>query len=105
MTSKFIRSRGPWELAFERLRRDRAAILPAAAILAIVLLEIFAPPITSVVGHSPIAPYRQSGLSASGIPVAPNRTFWFGAEGLGRGVLVRVVYGARISLLVAVTAS
>jgi len=105
MKSTVIRSRGPWELAFERLRGDRAAVAAAATIMGIVVLAIAAPVVAGIVGHSPVAQYRQSGLSPSGIPVAPNRTFWFGTDGLGRDVLVRVVYGARISLLVAVTSS
>jgi len=73
--------------------------------MGIVVLAIAAPVVAGIVGHSAVAQYRQSGLSPSGIPVAPNRTFWFGTDGLGRDVLVRVVYGARVSLLVAVTSS
>src|SRR5215471_14391297 len=105
MKTKVIRGRGPWELAFDRLRRDRAAIVSAATILTIVLLAIAAPVVAAIVGHSPAAQYRQTGLSPSGIPVGPNATFWFGTDGLGRDVLVRLAYGARVSLLVAVSSS
>ena len=102
---KSIRARGPWELAFERLRRDRAAVFSAAAIIGLVLLAILAPVIAGIIGHPPDAQYRETGLSPSGIPVGPNRTFLFGTDSLGRDVLVRAVYGTRISLLVGVASS
>lgn len=103
--SEGIRARGPWQLAFERLRRDRWAIVAAAGIVFIVLVAIFAPLVAAVADHPPQAQFRESGLSPSGIPVGPNRTFLFGTDGLGRDVLVRVAYGARISLVVGVLAS
>jgi peptide/nickel transport system permease protein len=100
-----IRGRGPWELAFERLRRDRAAIISAVTIIGIVLMALLAPLAARIAGHPPEMQYRETGLSPSGIPVGPSRTFLFGTDGLGRDVFVRVVYGTRISLLVAVLAS
>lgn len=100
-----IRGRSPWRLAFERIRRDRWAIAAAATIALTILMAIFAPLVAGLVGHSPEDQFRETGLSASGIPVGPNRTFLFGTDGLGRDVLVRVVYGARISLVVGVLAS
>jgi hypothetical protein len=38
-----IRARGPWRLAFERLRRDRAAIASGVVIVLVILLAICAP--------------------------------------------------------------
>jgi peptide/nickel transport system permease protein len=100
-----IRGRSPWRLAFERLRRDRWAIAAATGIAFIIILAIFAPLIAAALEHSPDAQFRETGLSESGIPVGPGSTFFFGTDGLGRDVLVRLVYGARISLLVGVLAS
>jgi peptide/nickel transport system permease protein len=71
----------------------------------IALMAIFAPVIAAIVGHGPDTQYRTTGLSPNGIPVAPNSTFIFGTDDLGRDVFVRVVYGARISLLVGVVAT
>ena len=100
-----IRGRGPWELAFERLRHDRAAIASAVTILLAVVVALAAPLIAQATGHSPIEQFSETGLSPSGIPVGPSREFWFGTDGLGRDVLVRIAYGTRISLLVGVLAS
>jgi peptide/nickel transport system permease protein len=100
-----IRSRGPWELAFERLRRDRAAIAAATALVVVVLVAVLAPAIAKAVGHGPGEQFLDVGLSPSGIPVGPSRAFLLGTDGLGRDVLVRIAYGTRVSLLVGVLAS
>jgi peptide/nickel transport system permease protein len=96
---------GPWQLAWVRLRRDRVATASLAVIGLIALLAIFAPVVAALAGHGPDAQYRATGLSPDGIPVGPSGTFLFGTDDLGRDVFVRVVYGARISLLVGVVAT
>jgi peptide/nickel transport system permease protein len=98
-------ARGPWQLAWARLRRDRVAIGSFAVICFIALLAIFAPVVAALVGHGPDTQYRTTGLSPNGIPVGPSARFLFGTDDLGRDVFVRVVYGARISLLVGVVAT
>jgi peptide/nickel transport system permease protein len=98
-------ARGPWQLAWGRLRRDRVAIASLAVIGLIVLLAIFAPVVAALVGHGPDTQYRSTGLSVNGIPVGPSGRFLFGTDDLGRDVFVRVVYGTRISLLVGVVAT
>jgi len=100
-----VRSRGPWELAFERLRRDRAAIAAAATLLAVGLVAAIAPAIATAVRHGPAQQFLDVGLSPSGIPLAPNTTFLLGTDSLGRDVLVRIAYGTRVSLLVGLLAS
>ncbi len=44
-------------------------------------------------------------LDDFGLPKGPNADFWFGADQSGRDVFVRVLYGARTSLLVAIVAT
>jgi peptide/nickel transport system permease protein len=61
--------------------------------------------IAAAVGHGPNEQFRDIGLSPSGIPYGPSGTFLFGTDSLGRDLFVRVVYGARISLLAGVVAS
>ncbi|HEY1369568.1 MAG TPA: ABC transporter permease [Gaiellaceae bacterium] len=100
-----IEGRSPWQLAWSRLRHDRVAIGSIVVIVLVVLVALFAPLIAHLVGHPYDAQYRDTGLTPEGLPVAPSSTFWFGTDDLGRDVLVRVAYGARISLLAGVIAS
>ena len=100
-----IEGRGPWRLAFERLRHDRVAVASAVVIVLIVLTAILAPVVAAAVGHGPDTQYRTSGLTPEGIPVGPGSTFLLGTDELGRDVLVRICYGARVSLLAGVVAS
>jgi len=100
-----VRTRGPWALAFERLRHDRAAITAGATLVGVLLLALLAPVIARLVGHGPGDQFLDVGLSPSGIPIGPNRTFLLGTDSLGRDVLVRIAYGTRVSLLVGVLAS
>src|SRR5512142_691492 len=100
-----IRSRSPWELTIERLRNDRAALIAAAILLAVVLVAALAPLIARAAGHGPGQQFLDSGLSETGIPVGPNHTFLLGTDSLGRDVLVRIAFGARVSLVVGLLAS
>jgi peptide/nickel transport system permease protein len=100
-----IEGRSPWQLAWVRLRHDKVAVGSSIVIGVIVLLALCAPLIAHLVGHGPNEQFRTTGLSPEGIPVGPGWTFLFGTDDLGRDVLVRVLYGARISLLVGVVAS
>ncbi len=100
-----IQGRSPWRLAYERLRRDRAAMVCLAIIVAIVLVAVFAPVFATLTGHSVTQQFRDTGLTPEGLPKPPTGTFLFGTDSQGRDVLVRVAYGARISLLVGVLAT
>jgi ABC-type dipeptide/oligopeptide/nickel transport system permease subunit len=103
--SKRIQGRSPWRLAYERLRRDRAAIISLVVIILVVLMAVFAPLFRHLTGHPVNQQYFDIGLTPDGLPRAPNGTFWLGTDDLGRDVLVRIAYGARISLLVGVVAT
>ena len=100
-----IQGRSPWQLAWGRLRHDRVAIGSIIVIVLITLVAIFAPLIAMLVGHSSSAQFPYTALNGYGLPIGPSRSFLFGADDLGRDVLVRVAYGARISLVAGVVAS
>ena len=99
-----IEGRSPWRLGLERLRHDRAAMISLAVIILVVLVAIFAPVIAAVVGHGP-NDQIPSGLGPDGQAVGPSGQFLMGTDNLGRDILVRVAYGARISLIVGVGAT
>jgi len=102
---RVIEGRSPWRLAWDRLRRDRAAMISLGVIVVMALIAIFAPFFATLTGHGVLHQYRETGLSPDGLPQAPNHTFWLGTDDLGRDLLVRIAYGARISLFVGVVAT
>jgi peptide/nickel transport system permease protein len=101
--TKTIQGRSPFSLAFDRLKRDRGAMISLYVIIAIVLIAIFAPVFAIITGHGADHQYRGlDALSAGGAPHAPSGKFWFGTDDQGRDLLVRTAYGARISLIVGI---
>jgi ABC-type dipeptide/oligopeptide/nickel transport system permease subunit len=98
--------RTPWQLAWARLRKDRVAMVSLGFIVLLVLVAIFAPLLTALLGHGPNAQYPNTGLSLSGIPVGPGQHgFLLGTDDEGRDVLARIIYGSRVSLVVGVGAT
>jgi peptide/nickel transport system permease protein len=85
--------------------RDRTAYAACATLVLMVLLAVLAPLVATVTHHGATQQFLDTGLSASGAPVAPNHTFLLGTDGLGRDVLVRIAYGSRVSMTVGVLAS
>ena len=100
-----IQGRSTWQLAWSRLKKDRAAIISFAVIVLIILVAIFAPVFATITGHGVNHQYRTTGLSPGGLPVGPGSSFLLGTDDLGRDILVRIAYGARISLYVGVVAT
>ncbi len=100
-----VAARGPFALAMRRLWHDRVAMVSLAVSVLILSMAVFAPAIAALTGHPPNAQYRTFGLTADGLPRPPNHVFWLGTDDLGRDILVRIAYGARISLLVGVAST
>jgi peptide/nickel transport system permease protein len=104
--AKGIEGRTPLQLVVARLRTDRVALASVAVILLIVVLAIAAPLIAHLTGHGPTDANVDNGTDANGQPLPPGTPgFLFGTDNLGRDILVRIAYGARISLLVGVLAT
>ena len=97
--------RSPTRIALRRLRHDKVAIGSCAVIVFMALLAICAPLIAWATGHPPSHQDLIHGLSPDGIPLGPNRHYLLGTDDLGRDILVRIAYGARVSLLVGVVAT
>lgn len=98
-------ARSPMQLVWTRLRKDPTALVSAAVIIVIVIFAICAPLVAALVGHTPDQQYREIGLTPFGTPVPPDSTFLLGTDNLGRDVFVRLVYGAQVSLVVALVAT
>ncbi|MFC5749646.1 ABC transporter permease [Actinomadura rugatobispora] len=97
-----VRPCSPFRRAWLRFRRDRVAVAALAALALIVLFALLAPLWARLTGHPYHATFPRTGLDPAGQPVGPSAEFWLGADQLGRDVLVRAAYGARVSLLVGV---
>lgn len=70
------------------------------ATLGIVLLVVF---LTCALFAPNLAPYDPARLDLPGRLMAPGASHWFGTDELGRDILSRTIYGARISMIVAVS--
>jgi len=88
-------SRSFWNNVARRLVRDPVTILCAALILAIVLAAIFSPHI------APSDPYRTS-MARRLLPVG-SPGYFLGTDELGRDILSRLIYGARLSLIMGIS--
>ncbi len=101
--------RSPWQLFLMRFRRDKVALGALAFLGLLVVAALLAPAIaTNVVHHGPNDLFIHEPVkmvNEFGLPLGPNDQFWFGADRSGRDLFVRVLYGARTSLVVGVVAT
>jgi peptide/nickel transport system permease protein len=81
------------------------ALVALAFVIAEVLVAFFAPFIVSAIAHPPDAQYPSALDPNFGTPTGPSTTFFFGVDPLGQDVFSRVLYGARVSLEVAIVAT
>jgi peptide/nickel transport system permease protein len=100
-----IAGRTPWQLFWERFREDRVALVALGFIVLEVLAALLAPWIVKAFGHPPNAQYPSELDPQFGTPTGPSRSFLFGVDTVGRDVFSRVLYGARVSLEIAIVAT
>jgi peptide/nickel transport system permease protein len=89
-------ARTPWQIAIARFRRSKLALLGLLVITAMSLVAIFA---------DAIAPYGENEIDLFNITAKPSAEHWLGTDELGRDELSRLIFGARVSLLVGVGAA
>jgi len=115
-------SRGPWATALRKLLQDRAALAALSLFLLVALACLLAPVYAEYV--TKIDPFRSNlsgqisvggatvpvmqpsteGLGLGFTPIGPTWDLWayfLGADGQGRDVAARLLYGGRNSLLIA----
>jgi oligopeptide transport system permease protein len=103
-----IKGRSLWEDARRRLFRNRAAVVSIVLLALITVLAIFGPFFLA---------YPYDYIDYSVVSCAPDwwpdkdvlctagGTHWFGTDNVGRDLLVRTLYGARVSLAVGLIAT
>jgi peptide/nickel transport system permease protein len=100
-----IAARSPLELFWRRLRDDKVALAGAIFIVLLVLAAVFAPLLVKLVGATGPNVQNPSELDSFGTPTGPSGAHPFGVDQLGRDLFARVLYGARVSLEVAIIAT
>src|SRR6266540_4234832 len=100
-----IAARSPLELFWRRIRHDKVALGAAAFIVLLVLCAILAPLLIKLVGTTGPTDQNPKALDSFGTPTGPTGVHPFGVDQLGRDVFARVLYGARVSLEVAIIAT
>jgi peptide/nickel transport system permease protein len=96
-----IEGRSQWQLTWRRLRSDKVAMISIIVILLVIAFALCAPLIATLTGHGVDQAFPNTGENAAGSPVAPGtHHFLLGTDDIGRDLLVRIAYGARISLFV-----
>ena len=89
------RERNPWVDAFFELLKNRVAVAGGVFIILLILVAIFA---------DFIAPYGYAETHFADNYAPPGGKYLLGEDNLGRDVLSRTLYGARVSLAVAFVA-
>jgi len=123
-----IRARGYWEQVWRRFRRDKVAIASGMFIIFLFFTAFAgAPIIASILGHSPNYQFGLNATDSGGVPVGPwthvstspfqgaphpgggvwpHTLLVLGADGsTGRDEFLRILYGAQVSLEVALGAT
>lgn len=81
---------------WEMFSKNKLALTGSAIVLFLLVVSIFAPW---------IAPYDPGAIDLKQVLAPPSAQHWFGTDQLGRDVLSRMIWGARISLKVGFVAT
>ena len=95
----------PTQLFLRRFRKDKVAVAALGFIIVLIFVAVFAPLIVKVLGIPGPNEQNVNALDEFGQPAGPSAEHIFGVDDLGRDIFARVLYGARVSLLVAFVAT
>ncbi|MBM4033251.1 MAG: ABC transporter permease [Planctomycetes bacterium] len=96
MSTQSPEAMSPGRLALRRLLANRLAAASGAFLLLLGLLALLAPL---------IAPHSYDAVNLPAALEPPGGTHWLGTDALGRDLLSRLLYGARVSLAVGLVAT
>lgn len=88
---ELLETESRWEKVKRFMRTNKLATASLLFIVFIILVAIFAPV------FAPYDPYAQN---TENLLMPPSFEHWLGTDELGRDVLSRIIYGARISLII-----
>jgi len=98
--------KSPGRIAFDRLRKDRVAVICASVVLFFILIAVLAPLLTRLEGQD-VHTFNTDLIDEYGYPtIGITGQHWFGIEPkTGRDNFARWVYGAQPSLIIAFVAT
>ncbi len=91
LEDKPARSSGVYAKAVRRFMRNRMAVAGLVFLAIVILAAVFAPW---------VAPYRPDEIFWSSIRQPPSAQFLLGTDEIGRDILSRLIYGARVSFTI-----
>jgi len=105
-----IEGRSLGQIAWRRLRRDKVAMAGGVTVIVLIVMALIAPLLVSWFGHPPNEFHYNLVSADTQMPLAKwggiSKDYLFGVEPVnGRDLFSRIVYGARISLLIAFLAT
>ncbi|GAB6099254.1 ABC transporter permease [Halanaerocella petrolearia] len=92
-----VETHSPWKDAWGRLKRNKLAMFGLGVTITLIIVAIFAPWI------APYSPYYSPVMEDGKVELSmqgPSLAHPFGTDKLGRDIFSRIIYGARISLMV-----
>lgn len=86
-----IKSKSPFQLAMRRFLRNKLAVAGIVILVLFVLVAIFAPLLT---------PHDPTKSNLLNVMAKPSAEHWLGTDSSGRDNFARLVFGARVSLII-----
>jgi peptide/nickel transport system permease protein len=83
---------------WRRLLRDRALLIGTVIVAVLVLVAVFAAPLSTF-------PEHVTGFDPAQRLKPPGETFWLGTDRMGADIYSRLLFGARLTILIAVLAT
>lgn len=107
---KKIEGRSLGQIAWRRLKQDRVTMVGGTVVVLLIVLSVVAPLVVALLGHPPNEFHENLVDADTQLPKGAyggvSRDFLFGVEPVnGRDVFARIMYGSRISLLIAFLAT
>lgn len=85
-----------WKMVALRLKKDKLAMASMVVLIIIIIMAVFGPI---------VSPYSYDATDFGGMLQGPSFQHPLGTDDLGRDILIRILYGARISLTIGFVAA